>query len=67
VHHHFPTKATMTAAVARRYGDRFLAAVARRPNVSGDRVFGSLNAPTKKGYYFLSDFGRQNARSKPCG
>jgi len=32
VHHYFPTKATMTAAVARRYGDRFLAAVARRPN-----------------------------------
>ena len=25
VHHHFPTKATMTAAVARRYGDRLLA------------------------------------------
>ena len=25
-HHHFPTKATMAAAVARRYGDRFLAA-----------------------------------------
>ena len=25
VHHHFPTKVTMTAAVARRYGDRFLA------------------------------------------
>ena len=23
VHHHFPTKATMAAAVARRYGDRF--------------------------------------------
>jgi AcrR family transcriptional regulator len=32
VHHHFPTKATMAAAVARRYGDRFLAAVAWRPN-----------------------------------
>src|SRR4029077_1672389 len=32
VHHHFPTKAKMAAAVARRYGDRFLAAVARRPN-----------------------------------
>ena len=32
MHHHFPTKATMTAAVARRYGDQFLAAVARRPN-----------------------------------
>ena len=23
VHHHFPTKATKAAAVARRYGDRF--------------------------------------------
>jgi TetR/AcrR family transcriptional repressor of nem operon len=34
VHHHFPTKATLAAAVARRYGDRFLAAVARRPNES---------------------------------
>jgi len=38
-HHHFPTKATMAAAVARRYGDRFLAAVARRPNESaGDAI-----------------------------
>ena len=32
VHHHFPTKSMMTAAVARRYGDRFFAAVARRPD-----------------------------------
>jgi AcrR family transcriptional regulator len=32
VHHHFPTKATMAAAVARRYADRFLAAVAGLPN-----------------------------------
>ena len=32
VHHHFPTKAAMAAAVARRYGDRFLAAVAAQPN-----------------------------------
>jgi TetR/AcrR family transcriptional repressor of nem operon len=32
VHHHFPTKAKMAAAVARRYGDRFLASVAPRPN-----------------------------------
>ena len=31
VHHHFPTKAAMAAAVARRYGDRFLAAVAAQP------------------------------------
>ena len=38
-HHHFPTKATMAAAVARRYGDRFLAAVALRPNESaGDAI-----------------------------
>jgi AcrR family transcriptional regulator len=34
VHHHFPTKATMAAAVARRYGDRLLAAVAAQPNES---------------------------------
>jgi TetR/AcrR family transcriptional regulator, transcriptional repressor for nem operon len=32
VHHHFPTKATMAAAVARRYADRFLAAVAALPD-----------------------------------
>jgi TetR/AcrR family transcriptional repressor of nem operon len=30
VHHHFPTKATMAAAVARRYAERFFDAVARR-------------------------------------
>src|ERR1700729_4569965 len=36
VHHHFPTKATMAAAVARRYGDRFLAAVAGQPNESAE-------------------------------
>jgi TetR/AcrR family transcriptional repressor of nem operon len=35
VHHHFPTKATMAAAVARRYGDRFFATVARQ---SDDRA-----------------------------
>jgi TetR/AcrR family transcriptional repressor of nem operon len=36
VHHHFRTKASMAAAVARRYGDRFFAAVARRPEESAD-------------------------------
>jgi TetR/AcrR family transcriptional repressor of nem operon len=36
VHHHFPTKATMAAAVARRYADRFFALVARRPNEAAD-------------------------------
>jgi TetR/AcrR family transcriptional regulator, transcriptional repressor for nem operon len=36
VHHHFPTKATMAAAVARRYGDRFLSAVAAQPSESAE-------------------------------
>ena len=36
VHHHFRTKASMAAAVARRYGDRFFAAVARRPGAVSD-------------------------------
>jgi len=36
VHHHFPTKAGMAAAVARRYGDRFFEVVARRDDESGD-------------------------------
>jgi TetR/AcrR family transcriptional repressor of nem operon len=36
VHHHFHTKAMLAAAVARRYGDRFLAAVARRPNETAE-------------------------------
>lgn len=36
VHHHFPTKAAMAAAVVRRYGDRFLAAVAAQPNESAE-------------------------------
>src|ERR1700734_1702824 len=39
VHHHFPTKASMAAAVAKRYGHRFFAAVARRPNEGpGDAI-----------------------------
>jgi TetR/AcrR family transcriptional repressor of nem operon len=38
VHHHFPTKAGMAAAVARRYGDRFFEVVARRHDESGDDV-----------------------------
>jgi len=36
VHHHFPTKATMAAAVARRYGDRFFTAVARRQSATAE-------------------------------
>jgi TetR/AcrR family transcriptional regulator, transcriptional repressor for nem operon len=38
VHHHFPTKAGMAAAVARRYGGRFFELVARRHDESGDDV-----------------------------
>lgn len=36
VHHHFPTKATMAAAVARRYGEKFLAAVAKQPDETAE-------------------------------
>ena len=36
VHHHFPTKATMAAAVARRYADRFLAEVVGQPNETAE-------------------------------
>src|SRR6516162_1366615 len=32
VHHHFPTKAIMAAAIARRYRERFLVAVAAKLN-----------------------------------
>jgi TetR/AcrR family transcriptional regulator, transcriptional repressor for nem operon len=38
VHHHFPTKAIMAAAVARRYADRFFAKVAPRVGESADDV-----------------------------
>src|SRR3984893_16330136 len=38
VHHHFPTKAGMAAAVARRYGERFFEIVAPRHDESGDDV-----------------------------
>lgn len=38
VHHHFPTKADLGAAVARRYRERFLAHVAAQIEVSGDVV-----------------------------
>ena len=36
MHHHFPTKAILAAAVVRRYADRFFATVASRPNQTGD-------------------------------
>ena len=36
--HHFPTKAGMAAAVARRHGERFFEMVAPPPNETGDDV-----------------------------
>src|ERR1700733_7192179 len=38
VHHHFPTKAAMAVAVARRYGDRFFEMVAQRHDEGEDNV-----------------------------
>ncbi|BBX65966.1 TetR family transcriptional regulator [Mycobacterium saskatchewanense] len=38
VHHHFPTKAALTAAVARRYTDSVLAAVAEAADKEGSDV-----------------------------
>src|SRR5712691_7667422 len=47
VHHHFPTKATMAAAVAQRYADRFFAAVARRPPESADDAIAAYRSTFK--------------------
>jgi TetR/AcrR family transcriptional repressor of nem operon len=47
VHHHFPTKAAMAAAVARRYADRFFALVARRPNETADDAIAAYRSAFK--------------------
>ena len=47
VHHHFPTKATMAAAVARRYADRFFAAAARRPRETADDAIAAYRSTFK--------------------
>jgi len=49
VHHRFPTKATMAAAVVRRYGDRFLASVARRLNETADDAIRAYRAAFREG------------------
>jgi TetR/AcrR family transcriptional regulator, transcriptional repressor for nem operon len=49
VHHHFPTKATMAVAVVRRYGDRFLASVAQRPNETADDAIHAYRAAFREG------------------
>jgi TetR/AcrR family transcriptional regulator, transcriptional repressor for nem operon len=41
VHHHFPTKALLAAAVARRYRDRFLADVASRSGTGEAAAIGA--------------------------
>jgi TetR/AcrR family transcriptional regulator, transcriptional repressor for nem operon len=47
VHHHFPTKATMAAAVARRYADRFFAKVPRRPDETADEAIAAYRSAFK--------------------
>jgi TetR/AcrR family transcriptional regulator, transcriptional repressor for nem operon len=47
VHHHFPTKAKMAAAVAQRYAYRFFAAVAPRPNDAADDAIAAYRATFK--------------------
>src|SRR5258707_6791147 len=48
VHHHFPTKAALAAAVVRRYADRFLATVASRPNETGDDAISAYRSAFRK-------------------
>ena len=47
VHHHFPTKATMAAAVARRYAERFFAAVARRSEEGAEEAVATYRSAFK--------------------
>jgi len=44
VHHHFPTKADMAAAVVRRYLERFLENVAPQPGESDDDVIAAYRS-----------------------
>jgi TetR/AcrR family transcriptional repressor of nem operon len=47
VHHHFPTKATMAAAVARRYAERFFATVARRSDEGAEDAVAAYRSTFK--------------------
>jgi TetR/AcrR family transcriptional regulator, transcriptional repressor for nem operon len=47
VHHHFPTKAAMAAAVARRYAERFFAAVARRGDEGSEDAIAAYRSTFK--------------------
>lgn len=48
VHHHFPTKTVLAAAVARRYADRFLAAVEDEPD---DRIVAAWRSAFRRALY----------------
>lgn len=50
VHHHFPTKAVLAAAVVRRYGIRFLAAVGRRPNETADEAVAAYQSAFRQSF-----------------
>ena len=47
VHHHFPTKATMAAAVARRYADRFFKKVPRGLDETADEAVAAYRSAFK--------------------
>lgn len=48
VHHHFPTKAKMAAAVAQRYAKRFLASVEAKPDESPEDAISAYRAAVRK-------------------
>jgi TetR/AcrR family transcriptional regulator, transcriptional repressor for nem operon len=57
VHHHFPTKAALAAAVARRYADRFLGAV---ESERGEALVGTWRAAFRRAL-------REDGRMCLCG
>jgi TetR/AcrR family transcriptional repressor of nem operon len=60
VHHHFPTKALMTAAVARRSADRFFAELCRKigdgVNQAADLISATASIPSLN-FIPLTTFG----------
>ena len=57
VHHHFPTKADLAVAVARRYADRFLGAIEAEPS---DRLVAAWRASFRRAL-------REDGRMCLCG
>lgn len=60
VHHHFPTKAVMVAAVARRYGERFFAKVTPKPGEKRPDVIKTYRAAFREAF-------TQDGRMCLCG